>query len=113
MYKSSTHAQIRAFTRNVLETHNITFFVIALVLNTDTQRATAQHQLFASSKKKWLKNLNHTKHSISITVHLSLVHVTRLYWKIFKRFPQTITEAKGVTILEINQALTDCHVHYI
>lgn len=99
--------------RNVLETHNITFFVIALVLNTDTQRATAQHQLFASSKKKWLKNLNHTKHSISITVHLSLVHVTRLYWKIFKRFPQTITEAKGVTILEINQALTDCHVRYI
>lgn len=37
------------------ETHNIAFFVIALVLPTDTQRATREHQLFASSTEGGLR----------------------------------------------------------
>lgn len=60
MFIYNSHSHMHRFVlvhEKILETHNIAFFVIALVLHTDTQRATREHPLFASSTKRWLKNL--------------------------------------------------------
>lgn len=73
------HSHMHKFVHEKILETQIAFFVIALVLHRYTQRSTREHQLLASSTKRWLKNLNHTYQSISITGHLTLVHITRLY----------------------------------
>ncbi len=52
VYNSRSHMRRSVLVHeNILETHNNVFFVIALVLHTDTQRATREHQLLASSTR--------------------------------------------------------------
>lgn len=114
--QSFTHARICAWKKYRGKTHNIAFFVIALVLHTDTQRAPRQNISCQLLLPKVARESNHIYQSISITVDLSLVHITRLYWKRFKRARseslQTLTEmGKWYSYWKWNRVSTDCHVH--
>lgn len=56
IYNSHSHVHRSVLVHEkILETHNIAFCVIALVLHTDTQRATREHQLLASSTRGGLR----------------------------------------------------------
>lgn len=61
------------------ESHNIAFFVIALLQHRNTQRATNKPQAVTLIHKQchdhWI-----IVTKLSLTVHLTLVHIARFYW---------------------------------
>lgn len=84
------------------KSHNIAFFVIALLQHRDTQRATNKPQAVTLIHKQchdhWI-----IVTKLSLTVHLTLVHIARFYWT-----DSTGHSQKYRGKIQ-NRALADCH----